>query len=38
MPKGWETYDAIVDAGGNGDYTTLQAAITGGASRIFMRA
>lgn len=32
------TYEAVVDASGNGDYTTLSAAITNGAVSIFMRA
>lgn len=32
-----KTYDAIVDAGGDGDYTLLSAALTAGASNIFVR-
>lgn len=31
------TYEAVVDSGGDGDYATIGAAITAGATRIFVR-
>lgn len=32
----WEWYDAIVDAGGNGDYTTIGAAVDANKRKIFV--
>ena len=34
--KPYQTYDAIVDAGGDGDYTDIQAALDAGHSSIFV--
>lgn len=34
--SGWEWYDAIVDAAGNGDYTTIAAALADSKRKIFV--